>query len=668
MRFSESYIQQVLDANNLVDLISETTQLKPSSGGYMGRCPFPDHVEKTPSFSVSEVKQVYHCFGCQKSGNLIRFMREYHGMTFPEAIEFLATRAQIPLPVKDVAASSEEERRNELRRQVLKANELAQQYFREQLKSAPENHPARQYLKKRGLADETLETFGVGFLGSAWDGLANFLKNRGVTVETAETAGLIRRRRDGSGHYDLFRERILYPIRKISGEVIGFGGRIIDKGEPKYLNSPETPVFHKGKTLYGLDQTARYIRSEDRVILVEGYMDLIALYQAGIRNVTATLGTALTLDHAWAITKMTPNITVLFDGDAAGQNAAEKSLPILLQAGLRPKGLILPDGLDPDDFLKERGAEAMNQALDAAPDLFNLILFNWTLNFRGAATEKLALIEKTQPIFEGMHDARLREMYLRDLAQKLQMPLPDLKRALSESGRNDSRTRSIPAGNTVLKGQLGSGTGSNAQGATGSGMGPGAQGSHSGGKQNQGQESNPSMQSALAPEDEQPLKFTVKGMSKAEKILLSVVLKNRANFEFFHQQNLVDFLSTESVRQIFAWIAETSRLSPERFDRLAGLLTELVDDASVVFESEKIAGNQFPADDDGAKQAEFESELLRDCVRRIRADGLKRQIDRVTQDLRIQSSPEKLELLMRLQRERMSLMQGLKISLPKDGE
>lgn len=630
MRFPEAFIQQVLESNNLVDLIGETTQLKPASGGYMGRCPFPDHLEKTASFSVSEVKQVYHCFGCQKSGNLIRFMRDYHGMSFPEAIEFLATRARIPLPVVESKQSTEEERRQELRRQVYKANELAQGFFREQLRTAAEGHPAVAYLEKRGLSSEIIELFGLGYVGSSWEALAQFLKNRGVSSEVAEQAGLIRRRRgeNSSGHFDLFRERVMFPIRKVSGEVLGFGGRILEKGEPKYLNSPETPVFHKGRTLYGLDQTARYIRSEDRVILVEGYMDLLALFQADFRNVAATLGTALTLDHAAVIKKMTPNITVLFDGDAAGQSAAEKSLPILLQAGLRPRGLILPENQDPDDFLKARGATSMSVALDQAPDLFNLCLYQWTLHYRGAATEKLAIIEKVHPLFEIMQDTRLREMYMRELSMKLEMRPQDLARALAETRARE------------------------AQGQRGPGMMP---------RNPQPEPVSPAMPAPQQNQGQEAVKFRIKNASRAERLLLSLGLKNRANFEFVRQQVSERDFASEGIGQIFLWIDESSRQSPERFDKLAGLLTELVDDPGVVFEFVKNIGGSELVAETGSESPdhsglEFEAELLRDCVKRIRADGLKRQIDRLTQELRVQSSAENLEKLMRLQRERMTLM------------
>lgn len=655
MRFPESFIQQVTDATDLVDIISETTQLKPSSGGFMGRCPFPDHKEKTASFSVSQSKQLYHCFGCKKSGNLIGFMKDYHGMTFPEAIEFLAGRARIPMPVEDRKISSEEERQAERRRQIVKANELAQTYFRDQVKNATADHAAVIYFEKRGLTPETQETFGLGYATSAWEGLAPFLKNRGIPMDIADQAGLVRKRREGQGYFDLFRERVMFPIRKVTGEVIGFGGRILDKGEPKYLNSPETPLFHKGKVLYGLDQTARYIRSDDHVIVVEGYMDLIAMFQAGFKNLAATLGTALTLDHAYAIRKITPNITVLFDGDAAGQNAAEKSLPILLQAGLRPRGLTLPEGLDPDEFIKAKGVSTLKQLLDGAPDLFNLCLHHWTLNFRGAATEKLALIEKLQPILDGMQDARLREMYLKDLSQRIQMNLPDLKKTLSHS---QSGGAARGANGPTLKPGMTRPAAGAALGRSADASLPSVEAGGAPAQQNQGQ---------VGP------RFTLKGVSKGERLLVSLVLKNRANFEFVQQHNLADEFSTDSLRQIFAWIEETGRHSPERFDRLAGLLTELVDDAGVVFESEKVIGMYLAPQGAGepgsdADNSEFEADLLRDCVRRVRVDGLKRQIDRLTAELRIQSSSEKLEKLMGLTRERMSLMKSTLKSLPKDAE
>lgn len=662
MKFTDSFIQQVKDANNLVDLISDTTTLKTSSGGYMGRCPFPDHAEKTASFSVSEVKQVYHCFGCQKSGNLITFMRDYHGMSFPESIEYLANRASIPIPVPDSAAASEDEKRAEIRRRVYKANEQAQNFFRDSVRSAGATHPARLYFDKRGITPEIIELFGLGYVGESWDGLTGFLRNRSITTDTAVMAGLIKARNGGNGHFDLFRDRVMFPIRKISGEVVGFGGRILEKGEPKYLNSPETPVFSKGRTLYGLDQTARYIRSEDRVILVEGYMDLIAMFQAGVHNVAATLGTALTLDHAWAIKKMTPNITVLFDGDSAGQNAAEKSLPILLQAGLRPRGLTLPDNQDPDDFITERGPAAMIQVLEQAPDLFNLCLHQWTLNYRGGATEKLAIIEKVKPMFDGMQDSRLHEMYLKDLGQKLQMKPFELQRALSE-------TDAAKSGGGPRMGGMNSG--SNVGLANTSAYGFGAARPAVGATTASATAHVSVVAGTAAQQDQgQQIRFKIKHATRAERLLLSLVLKNRANFEFVHQQGIEDVLPSESIRQIFIWVDEMSRQSPERFDKLASLLTELVDDPGVVFEFVKNSGiqnqiSEISSNESGNEpELEYEAELLRDCVRRIRADGLKKQIEQLTQDLRIQSTSENLEKLMRLQRERMALMN----QISKDAE
>ncbi len=330
IKFTPEFIERVAEANNIVDLISQQTQLKSAGGGLMGRCPFPDHKEKTPSFSVSETKQVYHCFGCHKSGNIFSFLRDFQGLSFPEAVEFLADRAGISLP-KPTGESVEIDKAMQRRKQLLAANKWALIFFREQLKQQASDHPVKKYIQKRGLLPETLETFQMGYAPADWDGLVNFLTSKGISMEIAEEARLVKARTQGkTGYFDLFRDRLIFPILNNQGEPVAFGGRIIESGEPKYLNSPETPVFVKGKILYGLFQTARYIRSEDAVLIVEGYMDLISLYQVGIRNVVATMGTALTPDHGRFLKRLTKNVVVLFDGDSAGQEAAERSLPLLL--------------------------------------------------------------------------------------------------------------------------------------------------------------------------------------------------------------------------------------------------------------------------------------------------------------------------------------------------
>lgn len=624
MRFSEDFVQRVVEANNLVDFISSATQLKASGGQYMGRCPFPDHAEKTASFSVSESKQVYHCFGCKKSGNLITFLRDYHGMSFPQAIEHLADRANIALPVTQTI-TTEEEKRIEFRKQVYRANQLAMEYFEQELRSLAPDSPVAQYVDRRKILAETIDTFRLGYLGSSWDGLGNYLQGKGVTTDVAVAAGLIKPRPKGNGHFDLFRERLMFPIFKVSGEVIGFGGRIIEKGEPKYLNSPETPVFSKGKTLYGLNQTARYIRSEDQVIVVEGYMDLLAMFQAGFRNVAAPLGTALTAEHAIAISKMTKNIVVLFDGDSAGQMAAERSLPILLNAGLRPRGLTLQGDLDPDEFLQSpnpsHGPAGLKHLLEQAPDLFNLVVGRWTLNFKGSSTDKLALVERCQPVFESIRDSRLKDLYKTELAQKLQIPPAQLSRMLT--GESAALQKGTLIGNSQ---NFGGGLSSSNQGASGQQV--------------------PGQKTEIATENEAPEVMKLGKAPKAERLLLSLAIKNRANLDLVIHSGVLDHLRGIGAKEIFQWILEAYRQNPAVFDSLVSLLTLKIDDTSVLFEADHMESE--------------EALLLRDCMRKIIADSLKEQMDRLSLELKLQQDETVraagMQKLLQLQKDRIAIM------------
>lgn len=636
MRFSEDFVQRVVEANNLVDFISSATTLKPSGNGYMGRCPFPDHAEKTASFSVSEAKQVYHCFGCKKSGNIISFLRDYHGMSFPQAIEHLADRANIPMPVEKTI-STEEERRIEFRKQVYRANQMAAEYFEQELRSQTPTSDIARYVEKRKIAPEIIEIFRLGLSGSTWDGLASYLHSKGVSAEVAEAAGLIKRRREGNGYFDLFRERLMFPIYKVSGEVIGFGGRIIEKGEPKYLNSPETPVFSKGKTLYGLNQTARYIRSEDQVIVVEGYMDLLAMFQAGFRNVAAPLGTALTPDHAHMISKMTKNIVVLFDGDSAGQTAAERSLPILLNAGLRPRGLTLPGDLDPDEFLQSpeprHGVEGLKHLLDQAPDLFNLVVGRWTLNFKGSSTDKLALVERCQPVFESIRDSRLKELYKTELAQKLQITVSQLSKMLSGESAALQRGSLIP---------------SREFGARESGSAARASVQKNSAEQTHEQVSGQKIASTEgeAKENESPETIKIGKMPKAERLLLSLGIKNRANLDLIIHSGVIEHLKAASSKQLFQWILQAYRQNPAVFDSLINLLTLKIDETSVLFEADHMQSD--------------ESLLLRDCMRKIIADSLKEQMDRLSLELKLQQDETVraagMQKLLQLQKDRIAIM------------
>lgn len=437
MRFPPDFVDKVREANNIVDVIAPYTQLRSTGANFMGRCPFPDHNDKTASFSVSEDKQLYNCFGCKKSGNIFTFLQIFNGYSFPESIEFLARRANIALPERD--EDPREKRVRETREKVLQLNRLAASYFAHSLQQLPDSSSVRVYAEKRGLTREIIETFQIGFSPDDWQGLTNVTRARRIDLQIGEQAGLLKRssRTTGESHYDLFRGRLMFPIVSTAGEVVGFGGRVMGDGEPKYLNSPETPVFHKGRMLYGLDVTARFIRSQDEAIIVEGYMDAVALYGAGLKNVAAILGTAFTPDHGKLIRRMTPNVVMLLDGDKAGIHGAERSLPALLAADIRPRGVILPEGMDPDDFLREKGVEALRSEMERAGDLFTLLLTrHWMAGYRATAQDKLSVVEQAAtalaPAGIELLEQAMADLFIDEIAKFLDVERAWVRKTLTQ--------------------------------------------------------------------------------------------------------------------------------------------------------------------------------------------------------------------------------------------
>ncbi|MBX2987883.1 MAG: DNA primase [Bdellovibrionaceae bacterium] len=624
MRFTDEFIRRVMEANNVVDIISQYTQLKPSGGGLMGRCPFPDHQEKTPSFSVSEHKQVYHCFGCHKSGNLITFLRDYHGYSFPEAVEWLAKRASIPMPEKDVRSSAEDAAAAK-RKKLFEVNRLALQFFAEQLKRTRADHYSRQYIAKRGLTEETVEAFQIGFAPREWDGLLAFLISKNVPPALAEEARLIVARKDGkSGHFDMFRDRLMFPILNTMGEAVAFGGRVLNpEDNPKYLNSPETPVFEKKKVLYGLHQTARYIRSDDLAVIVEGYMDAVSLYQAGVKNVAAVMSSSLTPEQARLLKRMTRNVVMLLDGDNAGVDGAERSLPILLQGDLYPKGVFLPDNMDPDDFVKSQGVEALRELLDRAQDLLFVVLDRWMENYRGEPPEKLKLVDKLKPVLNGIADRRLRELYLQEIARRLNVQLPWLRQALDGSAAaGPDRVMSGPRGIDPRRGPA---------------VSPPRGGAVSG---------------PLAAE-EKGSQIILKGAPSAELTAMALSLKSRANFEIFARESVFDWFAHEGVRKILLEAQTVYGQDQERFDRLSSLLVSTVDQPGLLFAREP-SGPKGPEEVD----TELEVKWLRDALRRVREMHLRGQLQKLRAELARDPSPEKLESLANLQKDISSLTKG----------
>lgn len=363
MMIPKDKIEEVRDRASIVQVISDYMPLSKRGANYLGLCPF--HSEKTPSFSVSEEKSIYYCFGCNATGNVITFIMNKEGMSFPEAVMSLADRFGVVIPKE---AKGPPDKRDD----VYGALKAATDFFSGSLRSQT-GKAAREYFKGRGFGEEAAGEFKVGFAPDSWDSLVKYLKAAGVSTAAAVKAGLLIKK-DSGGTYDRFRGRLIFPIIDVRGRTIGFGGRILGPGEPKYLNSPESPVFKKGETLYGFYQAKQSIMKEKAVIVVEGYFDLLALYCNGFTNTVATMGTALTKEHLRFLKGYAETVYALFDADEAGRKAAIRGLPLFLDEEIDCRAVLLSEGKDPDEFLSKKGPEAMRQALDKALPLMEFYL------------------------------------------------------------------------------------------------------------------------------------------------------------------------------------------------------------------------------------------------------------------------------------------------------
>ncbi len=358
------FIEQLKSSIDIVRVVGEYVQLKKNGPRWVGLCPF--HSEKTPSFSVHSVHQFYKCFGCNAGGDAIKFVQEIEGVTFWEAVKQLAERHGIPLPKR----SEHADEKTKVRAGVFEAHEIALRHFQSLLRSNA-GAEARAYLSKRGVTDALVDEFGLGFADRPGQSLTRKLQQEGFGREQLESTGLVVARQDGSGFFDRFRGRLMFPIHNETGKAIAFAGRALAADEqPKYLNSPETEIYRKSWVLYNLHRARKTVRDDGRTILVEGYMDVIGLHGAGVKNTVASCGTALTTQQVRALKRHAGNVVVNFDPDAAGANAAERSINMLLDEGLHIRVLELQGGLDPDEFVKERGAEAYSTALESAPRYF----------------------------------------------------------------------------------------------------------------------------------------------------------------------------------------------------------------------------------------------------------------------------------------------------------
>ena len=363
-------IIEIRDRASIVEVISDVLTLKKTGRNYMGLCPF--HAEKTPSFTVNEEKGIFHCFGCRTGGSVFQFLMQYDHLTFPEAVERVAKRYGIAIERAERAGAPGGSGERE---SLYHINERAAANYQRLLVSHAEGKKAATYLKSRGVDDATARNFMLGYAPQSGSGLLDLLRKEKIAVQDALRLGLIGQR-SADQFYEKFFARLMFPIVNAAGNVVGFGGRVLDQGLPKYLNSSETPLFRKGSTLYGLYQAKEGIRKADRVVVVEGYLDAIALFQCGISYAVATLGTAMTVDHVRLLARYTKNIIALFDGDDAGRNAAARSFEIFIEAGLFGQAAFLPNGEDPDTFVRSRGKAALEAILERAVPLADYY-FSW---------------------------------------------------------------------------------------------------------------------------------------------------------------------------------------------------------------------------------------------------------------------------------------------------
>ncbi len=440
MYYPEELVEEVRSRNDIVDVISAYVPLQKKGNSYFGLCPF--HNEKTPSFSVSPQKQMYYCFGCGAGGNVITFLMEYENYTFPEALKVLADRAGIKLPEEEPDA--EEKALADRRSSILEVNKLAANFFYRELHTE-EGLRGYQYLKGRGLADDTIRRFGLGFAPRRGDELCGYLRSKGYSDALLRESGLIVTEERGSR--DKFWNRVMFPIMDRNNRVIGFGGRVLGDGKPKYLNSPDTPVFDKSRNLYGLNY-ARTSR-ERYMLLCEGYMDVIAMQQAGFINSVASLGTAFTAGQALLLKRSTDQVILAYDNDEAGVTAALRAIPILQDAGITAKVLDLSPYNDPDEFIKKRGADALRERISRAGNSFlfevDIKKREFDLSDPGQKTEFYhsvagMLLRFTEPLE--------RDNYIQAVSREQGIPYEELKRLVNSLG---SRQGYRPSGSGNVK-------------------------------------------------------------------------------------------------------------------------------------------------------------------------------------------------------------------------
>jgi DNA primase len=420
----DEVIAELRDRVDMVTLVGEYVRLQKRGSSHVGLCPF--HAEKSPSFNVNPANKFFHCFGCKESGDPFAFVMRMEGVGFPQAVRLLAERVGVELPDTDKAEDTAERRARAHRDRLVALMDEACRFYEQQLLEHPTAHLARQELERRGVSEATARRFRLGYAPHAWDALSSHLGRKQHSLADAESVGLVDRRREGSGHYDRFRGRLMFPVRELSGNVLAFSGRILatpsgdppGPNEPKYYNSPEGPLYNKGSVLYGLHEARVEVRRHGWALLCEGNFDLLALHQAGFGNALAPMGTAFTAAQAKLLGRFAQRVTLLFDGDAAGSKAVRAAYPLLQQHSLRGVVAQLPSGQDPDSYLRAHGSEALGRVLANAQGIVEYLIDSAAEQAGASAAERSAAIDGLAPVLEAVSSSVEMELFVQRVAQR----------------------------------------------------------------------------------------------------------------------------------------------------------------------------------------------------------------------------------------------------------
>ncbi len=442
MTIPEEKISEILNTSDIVDIVSESVILKKSGRNFFGLCPF--HSEKSPSFSVNADKQIFHCFGCSAGGNALSFVMKYHGISFPEAVRMLARKYNVIIEPESI----DPVRRKQVlvKESLFRLNKKIMIFYAGFIRGS-RGTAARDYLEKRGMTTDIIDEFHLGVSNDVWDDAVNFLKHEKVTRQVAVNSGLILQKKQGNGYYDRFRNRLMFPIFDINMQVAGFGGRVMDDAMPKYMNSPETPVYSKGRILYGLHAAKQYCRQEGVVYIVEGYFDFLSLYQNGIKNVVASLGTALSQEHVRILKGYASKMVLVFDSDAAGINAAKRSIKIFMKEGVDTRILVLPDKNDPDSFVMKHGQVAFLSLAAEAKTIMQFLL-GLSMETHGLSVEgRIKILDEMKQHLSLIEDSALRSLYVRELSETLNIDEKAVLEKVRDAVQNN--TKQSPLGPTL---------------------------------------------------------------------------------------------------------------------------------------------------------------------------------------------------------------------------